>query len=148
MKILKLLALAGTASATLPVFLSAPVLANSPTQMLAQSSSVDRQYLDSLYTFLGDTDELAYNLAVDEMGAADNIGAAQAFCEAFGLGVTPSEAIDIYISSAAEEADKLELDSEEIGYSVGLYGGAVMNIGSAYYCPEFQPQVLRALRGL
>lgn len=143
----KLFASIGTAAAALPLLLSTAALANLPQETLAQSSPIDGQYLDSLYSFLESSDDLAHEMAITEFSPADHISTAQAFCQVFEMGTTPTEAITAYFYGVIEEAEKQGLsDSEEVGYAAGLYGGAVMNIGSAYYCPEFQNQVKQALR--
>lgn len=124
-----------------------------PTAAFAQTFSTDSAYLNDLYGFLQSQNDLAYTMATEYMDADYNIWAAQTFCEAFASGVSPENAFAAYadaaMSEAAIQAATQGIDLPyEVGFTVGFYGGAVMMLGSAYYCPEYQPQVEQALRSL
>ncbi|MEO1634126.1 MAG: hypothetical protein AAFS04_03475 [Cyanobacteria bacterium J06631_9] len=120
-----------------------------PTAAIAQYTSQDQQYLTDLYNFLQSQDELTYALAADEMGHEGNIWVAQSFCSEFENGVSPEDVYSIFTSAALSQLQAPSAQAyEEIAYSIGLYGGSVMNLGSAYYCPQYQPQVEQALRSL
>ena len=115
----------------------------------AQTSSADDDYLNTLYGFLKEQDEATYAMATSAMTPAESVWAAQMFCQTFSSGAAPSDVFAVYTSSAIQQAETHGIAlTDEMAYSVGLYGGAVMNIGSAYYCPEYQPQVQQALQAL
>jgi len=140
MKKPKFLALFGAAAVLLPTVFS--------TAAIAQTTA-DNEYLSNLYSFLQGKDEVTYAMATSALTPAENVWAAQMFCQTFSAGVSPSDAFSIYTSSAVEQAAARGVGlTDEMAYAVGLYGGAVMNIGSAYYCPQYQSQVQQALQAL
>ncbi|MEO1637246.1 MAG: hypothetical protein AAFS04_19425, partial [Cyanobacteria bacterium J06631_9] len=107
----------------------------------------DSSYISHLYSFLQSKDNMTYLMATQSMTESDSIQAAQMFCDTFESGVDPAEAFSAYTSTAIRQATSMGATmTEEMAYAVGLYGGAVMNLGTAYYCPEYQPQVERALQ--
>ncbi|MEL7521864.1 MAG: hypothetical protein AAGJ80_09655 [Cyanobacteria bacterium J06553_1] len=120
-----------------------------PTAAIAQTAPVDQQYLDDLYGFLQSQDPMTYAMATQAMSAEQNVWAAQMFCQTFSAGVSPSDAYSAYTTTAISQASSYGEDfTEEMAYAVGLYGGAVMNLGSSHYCPQYQSQVEQALRSL
>ena len=120
-----------------------------PTEAIAQYTSQDQQYLNDLYSFLQSQDELTYALAADEMGHEGYIWVAQSFCNEFENGVSPGDVYSIFTSAALSQVQAPNTQAyEEIAYSIGLYGGSVMNLRSANYCPAYQPQVEQTLRSL
>ena len=120
-----------------------------PTAAIAQTTPTDSAYLDDLYSFLQSEDAMTYTMATQAMTPEDNVWAAQMFCQTFDSGVSPAEAYSVYSTAAIDEASTYgEYFTEEAAYAIGLYGGAVMSIGAAYYCPEYQTQVEQALRSL
>lgn len=112
----------------------------------APSPQTNAAYLEQLYSFLRDRDASTYAMATQSMSADDSIWAAQMFCQTFESGVSPADAFSAYTTSAIEQATSLGANmTEELASAVGLYGGAVMTLGSAHYCPQYQPQVQQAL---
>ena len=92
---------------------------------------------------------MTYAMATQAMSAEQNVWAAQMFCQTFSAGVSPSDAYSAYTTTAISQASSYgENFTEEMAYAVGLYGGAVMNLGSSHYCPQYQSQVEQALRSL
>ena len=140
MKKFNVLALFGAAAFALPTVMSGGAI--------AQSSPSDSEYLNNLYDFLQGQDEVTYQMATTAMSAEDNIWAAQMFCQTFELGANPSDVFAVYTSAAVEEANARGGMTDEMAYAIGLYGGAVMNVGAAHYCPQYQPQVQQALQAL
>jgi len=115
----------------------------------AQTSNSDSAYLEQLYSFLESEDDITYVMATQSMTAEANVWAAHMFCRTFEAGVNPADAFSVYTSSAISQATSQGVNiTEEMAYAVGLYGGAVMNLGSAHYCPQYQPQVEQALQSL
>ena len=140
MKTFNFFALVGAAAVALPTVMSGSAI--------AQSSPSDSAYLEDLYSFLQGQDEITYQMATTAMSAEDNVWAAQMFCQSFEMGASPSEMFAVYSSAAAEEANAHGGLTDEMAYAVGLYGGAVMNVGAAHYCPHHQAQVQQALQAL
>lgn len=63
--------------------------------------------------------------------------------------MSPAEAYSAYTTAAMNHASTYgEYFTEEAAYAICLYGRAVMNLGAAHYCPQYQPQVEQALRSL
>ena len=117
-----------------------------PAAAIAQTTSADGAYLDDLYSFLQREDAITYTMATQAMAPEDNVWAAQMFCQTFSSGVSPAEAYSVYTTAAINQASTYgEYFTEEAAYAIGLYGGAVMNLGAAHYCPQYQPQVEQAL---
>lgn len=120
-----------------------------PTAAIAQTSPADSAYLDDLYRFLEGKDAITYTMATQAMSPEDSVWAAQMFCQTFSSGVAPSEAYSVYTNAAIGQASTHGTNfNEEVAYAVGLYGGAVMNLGATHYCPQYQPQVEQALLAL
>lgn len=137
MKRLKITALVGAIACLLP------------TVALAQSNNADSAYINDLFSFLKREDAMTYNMASKAMSPEDSVWAARMFCQAFSSGASPANVYSAYTEAAIGEAATYgEAFNEEVAYSIGLYGGAVMNLGSAHYCPQYQPQVEQALRSL
>ncbi|MEL6491841.1 MAG: hypothetical protein AAFV85_16330 [Cyanobacteria bacterium J06634_6] len=133
---------AGLLTLTLPVFTQSAAIAFGQA-----SPSTDSSYINHLYSFLESTDNLTYVMATESMTERDSIQAAQMFCNTFESGVDPADAFSAYTSTAIRQATAMGAEmTEEMAYAVGLYGGAVMNLGTAYYCPEYQSQVEQALQ--
>jgi len=125
------------------------VVCSLPMAAIAQTNSTDNAYLNDLYSFLQSEDSITYTMATQSMTPEDSVWAAQMFCETFASGVSPSDAYSVYTTAAIGQGEAYgEYFTEEIAYAVGLYGGAVMNLGAAHYCPQYQPQVQQALRAL
>ena len=119
-----------------------------PTAALAQTEAVDRAFLDSLYGFLQGQDNLAY-IAAGQVGDASNVWLAQGICIDFENGLNPTDGYNIMIDTALSQLQGLSDEAyEEASYSMALYGGSMMNLGAAYYCPQYQPAVEQALRSL
>ena len=115
----------------------------------AQPSPSDNAYLNQLYSFLESEDAITYAMATQSMTGEANVWAAQMFCRTFEAGVSPADAFSVYTSSAISQAAEQGVNiTEEMAYAVGLYGGAVMNLGSAHYCPQYQADVEQALQSL
>lgn len=153
----KSLALAFLGSLTalsLPSFGSALAAAlegqiQTPLPATIQNSQTDAAYLDQLYTFLRSQDTNTYEMATQSISEGDSIDAAQMFCRSFEAGVSPAAAFSAYTTSTIEQATSHGADvTEEMAYSVGLYGGAVMSLGTTYYCPSYKAQVREALTSL
>ena len=118
---------------------------DTPQQSTLQTAT-DSVYIDQLYSFLQGVDATTYAMATQSMSEEDSIWAAQMFCRTFDSGVSPTDAFLVYTNSAIEQATALGANmTEEMAYAVGLYGGAVMNLGSTHYCPQHQAQVEQAL---
>ena len=112
-------------------------------------SSADQNYLNDLYSFLYEQDTLAYNAATQHLGNAVNIQIALDMCQAYRQGVQPADAFSFVTTYAMSEAANRGANLDGQGsYSLGLYVGTVMNLGSAYYCPEYQPNVVQALQSM
>ncbi|MEM6449600.1 MAG: hypothetical protein AAF703_04715 [Cyanobacteria bacterium P01_D01_bin.105] len=125
------------------------VVCSLPMAAIAQTSSTDSAYLSDLYSFLQSEDNITYTMATQSMTPEDSVWAAQMFCNTFASGVTPEDAYEVYTTAAIGQGEAYGgAFTEEIAYAVGLYGGAVMNLGAAYYCPQYQPQVQQALSAL
>ena len=120
------------------------------TPAIAQSSdSTDNAFLTQLYDLLESKDAVTHAMATQSMSAEDSIWAAQMFCRTFESGVSPSDAFTAYTSSAMNQAAARGANmTEEMAFAVGLYGGAVMNVGSAHYCPQYHSQVEQAFQAL
>jgi hypothetical protein len=125
-----------------------PTAAFAAPVQIAQNTSADTAYLEDLYGFLQGQDSTTYAMATEAMTPEQSVWAAQMFCQTFSAGISPAEAYDIYTTSAVTEASNYGAATEEMLYAIGLYGGAVMNLGSAHYCPEYQAQVAQALQAL
>ena len=122
-------------------------VASLPAQ--AQLSTTDSTYINELFTFLEERDTVTYNMATEAMSPEDSIWAAQMFCQTFESGVSPEDAFSVYTTSAISQATSQGVTlTEEMAFAVGLYGGAVMNLGAAHYCPQHQPSVAQALNAL
>jgi hypothetical protein len=136
MKGLKLTALIGAIACLLP------------TAALAQTTAADNAYLNDLYSFLESEDETTYTLATQGISPEDNVWAAQMFCEMLASGVSPADTYSAYTAATMSQISSYggEYLTEDIAYAIGLYGGVVMNLGAAHYCPQYQPQVEQALR--
>ena len=118
-----------------------------PTAAVAQTESVDRAFLNSLYSFLQEQDNLAYQVAVSQVGDDSNVWLAQGICIDFQNGLSPADGYDMMVNAALSQLQGLSGPAyEQASYSVALYGGTMMNLGSAYYCPQYQPAVEQALR--
>ena len=125
------------------------VVCSLPTAAIAQTNSADSAYLSDLYSFLESEDSITYTMATQSMTPEDSVWAAQMFCDTFASGVTPADAYEVYTAAAIGQGEAYgQSFTEEIAYAVGLYGGAVMNLGAAHYCPQYQPQVQQALNAL
>ncbi len=137
MKRLKLSALIGAIACLLP------------TAALAQTNAADNAYLNDLYRFLEREDAVTYKMATQAMSPEDSVWAARMFCQTFASGASPADVYSAYTDAAISEAATYgSYLTEDVAYSIGLYGGAVMNLGSAHYCPYYQPKVEQALRAL
>ena len=159
MKSFKFSALLGAMAISLPIafglsIFSTPAAAREgqfqmPAVQANPSPQTDAAYLEQLYGFLRRQDASTYTMATQSMSEDDSIWAAQMFCRTFESGVSPADAFSVYTTSAIEQATSLGADvTEEMTQSVGLYGGAVMNFGTAYYCPQYQSLVRQALTSL
>ncbi|MFK8182773.1 MAG: hypothetical protein AB8B99_05310 [Phormidesmis sp.] len=125
------------------------VVCSLPMAAIAQTNAADSAYLNDLYSFLEREDSITYTMATQSMTPEDSVWAAQMFCDTFASGVAPADAYAVYTSAAIGQGQTYgEHFTEEIAYAVGLYGGAVMNLGAAHYCPQYQPQVQQALQSL
>lgn len=125
------------------------VVCSLPMAAIAQSNSTDSAYLNDLYRFLQSEDSITYTMATQAMTPEDSVWAAQMFCDTFASGVAPADAYSVYTSAALGQGQtRSDYFTEEVAYAVGLYGGAVMNLGAAHYCPQYQPQVQQALSAL
>lgn len=120
-----------------------------PTAATAQTTPADTAYLNDLYRFLAQKDEVTHTMATQAMSPEDSVWAARMFCQTFSSGVSPADAYSVYTNAAVSEAATYgEHFTQEVAYAIGLYGGAVMNLGAAHYCPQYQPQVEQALQAL
>mgnify|MGYP001793336959 CR=1 FL=1 len=132
--------------------LSVGVLAfGGPTAALAQVQidATDRNFLNDLYTFLQGQDEMSYQLAAGIIGDETNVWLAKGVCLDFDRGLSPADGYDLFVTAARSQMHTIPLEQQaQAAYSVDLYGGSLMNLGSAYYCPQYQPQVEAALRAL
>ncbi len=115
----------------------------------AAAQSIDQSFVNDLYSFLGSQDDVAYTVASQYLGADANVYLAQAFCQAFREGVSPGDAFSYFTTYAMSEAvnNGYPVGDNE-AYVLGLYAGSVMNLGSAYYCPEYQGTVQQALNAM
>ena len=133
----------------LSLSMSATALVAAPVAAQSTQSSSDSVYLNQLYRFLQSEDPITHAMATQAMSPEDSVWAAQMFCRTFAAGVSPADAFSLYTSSAISEATSQGVHlTEEMAYAVGLYGGAVMNLGSAHYCPQYQPDVEQALQSM
>lgn len=124
---------------------------SSPTAAIAQTpiTAADQEFVNSLYSFLYEQNTLAYQVAADYIGAEANVWLAQGICMDFRRGLAPADGYDLLIASAQSQMHNVPPEAhEQVYYAVGLYGGSLMNLGAAYYCPEYQPQVEAVLRAL
>ena len=141
-------------SAVLSLLPATPAAAQgSAPQCDAQSdnstTATDSAYLTQLYSFLESRDPVTHAMATQSMSEEDSIWAAQMFCRTFESGVSPTDAFTAYTSSAMEQAvSRGATLTDEMAFAVGLYGGAVMNVGAAHYCPQYQPQVEQAFQAM
>ncbi|MEL7225364.1 MAG: hypothetical protein AAF810_11200 [Cyanobacteria bacterium P01_D01_bin.36] len=149
MKGFKLSALFSTLILSGSTLLSASLLTHT-APAIAQDAGIspaDSEYLTQLYSFLESRDPITHAMATQSMSEEDSIWAAQMFCRTFESGISPTDAFSAYTSSALEQAAARGATmTEEMAFAVGLYGGAVMNIGSAHYCPQYQPEVEQAFQ--
>lgn len=126
------------------------LLLSHPAPAAAQNNSTaatDSAYLTELYSFLESRDAITHAMATQSMSAEDSVWAAQMFCRTFESGISPTDAFTAYTSSAMNQAIERGANlTDEMAFAVGLYGGAVMNVGSAFYCPQHQPQVEQAFQ--
>ncbi|MEL6604507.1 MAG: DUF732 domain-containing protein [Cyanobacteria bacterium J06614_10] len=131
------------------IALSSLIALSAPAAASAQTSAADQEYLDSLYSFLQAQDNTAYGLAINEMRDEGNIWIAKTFCQSFERGASPADVYSVYMSAVMNAIGPGSGAAyEQATYALGLYSGSVMNLGSAYYCPQYQPQVEQALRSL
>lgn len=120
-----------------------------PTTAIAQTTANDQAYINDLHSFLQTQDAITYTMATQAMTPEQNVWAAQMFCQTFASGVSPTDAYTTYTSAALSQASAYgQSFTDEMAYAVGLYGGTVMNLGSSYYCPEYQADVQQALSSL
>ena len=127
--------------------LTTAAVLGSSTSAMAQST--DQSYINDLYNFLNSQDQVAYAVASQYLGADMNIYLAQSFCQAFRDGMPPGDAFSYFTTySMSEAANRGYPVGDNEAYVLGLYAGSVMNLGSAYYCPEYQGQVQQALNAL
>lgn len=120
-----------------------------PTAAIAQTTPSDSAYLDDLYSYLEGADSITYTMATQAMSPEDSVWAAQMFCQTFDSGVAPADAYSVYTNAAVGQASTYGSNfTEEVAYAVGLYGEAVMNLGSTHYCPQYKAQVEQALSAL
>lgn len=125
------------------------IVCSFPVAAIAQTNSTDSAYLNDLYSFLQSEDTITYTMATQSMSPADSVWAAQMFCDTFSSGVDPADAYAVYTSAAIGQGETYGAHfTEEIAYAIGLYGGAVMNLGAAHYCPQHQQKVQQALNAL
>lgn len=132
--------------------LSVGVLAlSTPVAALAQVQidAADRNFLNDLYVFLQGQDEMAYQVAAGFVGDETNVWLAKGICLDFDRGLSPADGYDMFVAAARSQMQNIpQQQYDQAAYSVDLYGGALMNLGAAYYCPQYQPQVEAALRSL
>lgn len=118
---------------------------STPTAALAQTNANDQNFLNDMYSFLHGQDDLAHELA-NWMGDEMNVYVAQSLCQEFASG---RSAQSLYAEFNAGVISTMDAATyEQVDYATGLYIGSIMNLGSAYYCPEYQPQVVQALQSL
>jgi hypothetical protein len=111
----------------------------------AKAQSTHDYYLGDLYDFLAANDQFAYTVAM-EIGHETNVMAAQELCIAYSEGLSPTDAYSWITTSIVSEATRYDVAfTNQQTYALNLYVGSVMNLGAAYYCPEYQPSVERAL---
>lgn len=133
------------------IALSFPAVAMAiPTSTrLAQASTTDQNFLKDLYSFLHSQDAIAYHLATEadvQENLIPNIAFAQAICFDIANGIEAEENYNLVMSDISTMASGMDqLAREEILYSASLYFGTVMNLGSAYYCPEYQAEIVQFL---
>ena len=109
----------------------------------------DQDFLNNLYSFLESQNGLAYQVAAGHIGDEANVWLAQGICMELRRGMDPAEGYNTLVTSAQSQMQSVPTDVyDQASYAVGLYGGSLMNLGAAYYCPEYQPQVESALRSL
>ncbi|MEL6492187.1 MAG: hypothetical protein AAFV85_13285 [Cyanobacteria bacterium J06634_6] len=121
---------------------------SAPTAATAQITSTDQDFLNSLYSFLQSQDDLAYQTA-GYIGDETNVWLAQGMCMDFRRGLDPAEGYNLLMAAAQNQMHTVPQEMQaQASYSVGLYGGSLMNLGAAYYCPDYQPGVEAALRSL
>jgi hypothetical protein len=114
----------------------------------ASAQSTHDYYLSDLYNFLAANDQFSYAVA-SEIGHETNIMAAQELCVAYQEGLSPADAYSWITTSMVSEASRYNVAfSADQTYALNLYVGAVMNLGAAYYCPDYQPSVEQALSSL
>ncbi|MEO1592697.1 MAG: hypothetical protein AAFU71_15590 [Cyanobacteria bacterium J06632_22] len=115
----------------------------------AQAQSTDQYFINDLYNFLGSQDAVAYEVASQYLGPEVNVYLAQSFCQAFRDGVSPGDAFSYFTTYSLSEANNRGYPvGDDEAYVLGLYTGSVMNLGAAYYCPEYQGQVQQALNAM
>lgn len=124
---------------------SAPMAALAQVQIDAN----DRNFLNDLYNFLQGQDEMAYQVAAGFVGDETNVWLAKGVCLDFDRGLSPADGYELFVAAARSQMHTIPQDQQaQAAYSVDLYGGSLMNLGAAYYCPQYQPQVEAALRAL
>ncbi len=118
----------------------------SPTEAIAQPGIDDQNFLSDLYSFLQSEDSLSHELAY-AMGDDMNMMIAQSVCQELSSGRSPQSLYAEFNAGVVNSVPDPEIYNQ-IDYSTGLYIGSIMNLGSAYYCPQYQPRVVQALQSL
>ena len=129
--------------------LSVGILAlSAPTAALAQVQidAADRNFLNDLYSFLQGQDAMAYQVAAGFVGDETNVWLAKGICLDFDRGLSPADGYALFVAAARSQMQNIpQQQYDQSAYSVDLYGGALMNLGAAYYFPKWRPPVYTAL---
>lgn len=128
------------------------VVVFSPTAASAQTNHTDVNFLGDLYSFLESQNDLAHYIATSmEVSSISRVNAegAQEVCDSLASGMSAQNIYNVFMSETLYDRRGTDIHTyEEIEYAVGLYFGSVMNLGSAYYCPNYHADVVQALRVL
>lgn len=101
----------------------------------AQDTSVDQDYLTSLYEIMGSI-QAEYDplwMATEFLSPEENVEYAQLICQGFEDGMTPDDILNEAIEGLLENPNLPQERLEDAAY----YAGASIPIGTYYYCPDY-----------
>lgn len=122
-----------------------------PAAAVAQTNATDTNFSNDLYNFLQDQNAISHYMAVgiESQIGLTNAEIAQSMCVEMAAGGSVQDLYAAFMSGVEMGASNVhQADYAELEYAAQLYFGSVLNLGSAYYCPGYQAEVVRALQTL
>ncbi|MEM9947531.1 MAG: hypothetical protein AAF810_15955 [Cyanobacteria bacterium P01_D01_bin.36] len=121
-----------------------------PTTAIAQTST-DQNFESDLYSFLQSQNTLSHYMAtgIEQQIGMSNPEIAQSLCYEMAAGHSVQGLHADFLTGVQMMRSSVNpADYEELKYAAELYFGSVINLGSAYYCPEYQAEVVEGLSNL